>query len=122
MAPKQLKSTDFTILPNQSVKVNVTNGNPGMLLIWASWCNHCIRFKPVYQDICAQVEKSFGCVSIEDSDISGELKTALNFAGYPTIKFFDQKGNIIQDYNGPRTKESILKHVCEVFHHCVNNH
>ena len=26
----------------------VGNNKPGMILCWASWCGHCVRFKPDY--------------------------------------------------------------------------
>ena len=125
MEGKQLKSSDFKVTKN-GVYVNqkVNGGNPGMLLIFANWCGHCQRFKPTFNELCKQLGDEFSCTSIEDSNLDdNDLKTALNFKGYPTIKFFDQNGKIIGDYNkGDRSKQAMLDHICDLYHHCISYH
>jgi thiol-disulfide isomerase/thioredoxin len=125
MEGKQLKSSDFKVTKN-GVYVNqkVNGGNPGMLLIFANWCGHCQRFKPTFNELCKQLGDEFSCTSIEDSNLDdNDLKTALDFKGYPTIKFFDQNGKIIGDYNkGDRSKQAMLDHICDLYHHCISYH
>lgn len=120
-----LTTADFDVKSN-SVYVNtgVTNKTPGMLLIWAEWCGHCQRFKPTFERLQQRFGKNFPLLSIEDSELSRDdsVKRSLNFRGYPTMKFFDQHGKIIGDYTGDRDEESVLKHVCNVFHHCISYH
>ena len=102
------------------------SGNPGMLLIHATWCGHCKRFTPVYQQLCIKLNKKnnddFPCLAIEDAELSQkpELVKALNFRGYPTIKFFDQRGKIISDYDGERSEEKILEQICQVYQFCLS--
>ena len=121
----KLTKKDFSF-DNKNVYINknITKGNPGLLLIYADWCGYCNRFKPVYNEICDQMGSKFPCVSIEHSDLTNDevLISKLDFQGYPTIKFFDQHGKILGDYNGDRNKSSILKHICDMYHHCVRYH
>ena len=126
MEGKQLTHTDFIVNKN-GVYLNkqIGGGNPGMILIWADWCGHCQRFKPTFNQLRIQLGKEFPCVSIEDSELKQDenLISALNFQGYPTIKFFDQNGKIIGEYNkGDRSKDAMLNHICEVYHHCMQYH
>ena len=124
MLGKQLKSIDFNV-NNNGVYVNSrkTNGKAGLLLIYADWCGHCQRFKPTFTEIASILGNDFPCTSIEDSELNGDkLRTALDFKGYPTIKFFDQSGKIIGEYQGDRSKGDLLKQVCKTYHHCVRYH
>ena len=109
---------------NVFVDVNTGNRKPGLLLIHADWCGHCKRFQPIFNELHDKLGDEFPLVSIEDSELQNNPKLikALNFKGYPSMKFFDQRGKIIGDYTGERTKESLLKHICNVFHHCVKYH
>ena len=104
--------------------VNVSKKKPGLLLIHADWCGHCKRFQPIFDELHHQLGDDFPLLSIEDSYLkqNRELVEALDFSGYPTLKFFDQNGKIIGNYNGNRTKGELLKHICKVFHHCIKFH
>ena len=105
-----------------------TNNNPGILLIHATWCGYCKRFIPAYKRVCQLLnarDTTFPCLAIESEELKadgGKLSNALNVEGFPTIKFFDQNGKIIGDYNGDRDPDSILKNICKVYHHCVKHH
>jgi thiol-disulfide isomerase/thioredoxin len=120
----RLKSSSFKINNgNAYVKSNISNGKPGLLLIYANWCGHCQRFKPTFNELCKNLGSDFPCTSIEDSDLDDDsLKSALNFKGFPTIKFFDQSGKIIGDYKGDRSKQDLLDNICELYHHCIKYH
>jgi thiol-disulfide isomerase/thioredoxin len=124
MKGKRLNTSHFQITNNDVyINKNITKGNPGLLLIYADWCGHCQRFKPVFDDLCSILGDDFPCTAIEDTDLSNEkLRNGLNFKGYPTIKFFDQSGKIIGDYKGDRSKNDLLKKICELYHHCVKYH
>jgi thiol-disulfide isomerase/thioredoxin len=124
MLGKQLKSLDFKV-NNNGVYVNThkTNGKAGLLLIYADWCGYCRRFKSTFTEISSILGDDFPCTSIEDADLKDEkLKTALDFQGFPTIKFFDQHGKIIGNYNGDRSKKHLLEEICKTYHHCARYH
>jgi thiol-disulfide isomerase/thioredoxin len=107
---------------------NNISGNPGLLLIHASWCGHCKKFIPTYQTMCKKLNKNgddFPCVAIEDEELKkdgGQLSTALGVEGYPTLKFFDQHGKILGDYKGPRDESNLLDTICKIYHHCITRH
>ncbi len=120
----KITSNNFMVKGNVLyIDSNITDKKPGMLLIWAEWCGHCQRFKPTFSKLQKELGSSFPLLSIEDTDLSDDnIKSLLNFRGFPTIKFFDQHGKIIGDYSGDRSESSILKHVCNVYHHCIGYH
>lgn len=116
----RLTSRDFSIVGKSVyINTNLTNKKPGMLLIYANWCGHCVRFKPTYNELAKQLGNEFPCATVDVDVIDERLNKALNFRGVPTIKFFDQYGKIIGEYNGDRSKSTILTHVCKVYHHCI---
>lgn len=101
---------------------NLKNVNKhGMLLIYADWCGHCRRFTPEYEDIDRLTGNDYLCLKIQDIDLTPELSKKLNVMGFPTIKFFDKNGVIIGDFNGERTTDNILGHICKTYHYCINN-
>ena len=116
-----LKSSDFTI-KGSDVYLNQCGGKPGMLLIHADFCGHCHRFAPTFNEISNSIGRAFCCASIESEQLHEPLSSALKFQGFPTIKFFDQSGKIMGDYTGDRTKAALVKHICQVFHHCIKFH
>jgi protein disulfide-isomerase A6 len=120
-------SVEHFKVTNSGVYVK-NNGNPGVLLIHATWCGYCKEFIPTYQRICKLLNKNPGaypCVAIESEELKadgGKLSNALEVGGFPTIKFFDQNGKIIGNYTGSRDAETMLKKICNVYHHCVERH
>lgn len=121
-----LTTKDFKI-NNDTIHVK-TNGNPGLLLIHASWCGHCKNFVPTYQALCKKLNKTghnFPCLAIENEQLKqdgGSLSDALGVEGYPTLKFFNQHGKIVGDYNGSRQESDLLDSICKVYHHCITKH
>jgi thiol-disulfide isomerase/thioredoxin len=117
-------------ITNNGVYINtdITNGEPGILLIHATWCGHCKRFAPIYQKLSQKLNQygtKYPCVAIESEELKkddGTLSNALSIEGYPTIKFFDQYGKIIGNYDGNRNENDILNTICQVYHHCVTKH
>jgi len=121
---KELKTNAF-LIKNNSVYLQNIKG-PGMLLIHAEWCGYCKRFMPLFQNLNKKIGNNFSCVAIENSELenSHNLSNALNFKYFPTIKFFDQYGKIIDTYpdNLPRDEENLLQYICNVYHHCIEKH
>lgn len=114
-----LTPRNFIIVGNKAVlKTQSTRSLPGMLLIYADWCGHCVRFKPVFNKLCSVAGRDFVCASIESAELenSPKLSSSLNFKGFPSIKFFDKKGNIIGDYpeQYPREFNAILEYIQKV--------
>ena len=118
---KNFKSTDLQIKGDGKVYIkNYTIGKPGMLLIHASWCGHCVRFKPTYMQLSKMLNNNaihFPCYAIESNELSdSRLSKALDFRGFPSIKYINQNGKIIDDYKGGRDIDSLTKDICNMYH------
>lgn len=111
-----LKSSDFSIVNGVPV-LNFKKSPLKMVLIMKKTCFYCVQFAPVYKEISESIGKDLPVLQIEAGDISPELSKALNFKGYPTIKFFDKDGKMISEYSGPRSKSDILNTICKMYHH-----
>lgn len=121
----KLESKDFILKSDEVyINTNITKKNPGMLFVYANWCGHCQRFKSTFNELQQQLGSDFPLVSLEDIELNKNtiLSKSLQVQGFPTIKFFDQNGKIIENYNKNRDKQTILEHICKVYHHCINYH
>ena len=116
---RELKTRDLKIKGDSVVISGVTE--PGMVLIWAGFCGHCTRFKPVYNELDKKIGKGFTMLALEDKQIGGAvMANAIGLQGYPTIKFVDQNGKIGTEYTGSRSMKDLLQHVCKHYHKCSN--
>lgn len=119
-----LTAKDF-VLKNGSVYVNhkKTKGVPGILLIRADYCSHCVAFKDTFEKLAKTLGSEFRCVAIENKEIqkSSNLSDALDFKYFPTLKFYDQHGKIIGTYQEPkRDMKSIMEYICKMYHYCIS--
>jgi thiol-disulfide isomerase/thioredoxin len=122
-----LKSSDFQKYKNSVyINNNSISKTPGILLVWATWCGHCTRFKPIYQELARKLGNDFQTAAIEHSELqkSPSLSSDLDVQYFPTIKFFDQHGKIIATYPDGEERDipTILKHICKTYHHCIMHH
>jgi len=129
MSINNLSVSDFKT-DNSNVFINpqIMKGNPGMLLVHAHWCGHCVKFMPLYKNMSTQLNQSgdaFNCLAIESEEFkqdNGKLSSALGVEGYPTMFWVDQNGKVLGQYKGQRDANSILTEVCSVYHHCIEYH
>ena len=124
--PINLKSSDFTVVNGKPILNNNTVYQPSgkklgqhslkMVLVMKKTCFYCVKFAPTYSDIFNTIGKDLPVLQIESSDITPQLSQALDFKGYPTIKFFDKDGNMVGEYSGDRSKGDILNAICKMYH------
>ena len=122
MSIVNLNYKNFKVI-NKDVYIN-NKGTPGMLLIHANFCGHCVRFMPKYKELAKYLGTSFKCYAIESEDMNDSLSKSLEVQYFPTIKFIDQNGKIMGTFPSEqeRSVENLLKYICKVYHHCVKYH
>jgi thiol-disulfide isomerase/thioredoxin len=122
---KNITLDDISIINDKCViKNSICQNTPGIFLIHAEWCGHCKRFLPTYEKISEMLNKehvlNVPLVALESEELKDNDKVEkLNFRGFPTIKFFDQNGVVMDDeYKGDRGIYYILQELCDRYHKC----
>ena len=72
--------------------------NKEVMLFYANWCSHCVKFKPLWDDMKKKYSsKKIQFKEFEDKTNPQEMKM-YNIQAFPTIKI--KQGNKVNDYNG----------------------
>ena len=85
-----------------------------IVLYYADWCGHCIKFKPEWAALEAKLagNKQISSAAYEESKNPNEFKIA-NIDGFPTINIY-KANRLLETYSGPRTAEAIMAHLNEL--------
>lgn len=91
-----------------------------LIFFKASWCGHCKRFGPVWDEFKASAAKEFPHVKITelDVDLNEEHKQGFRFSkhkvqGFPTVLITDENDNTAVPFKGARTLEDLKKFLAE---------
>lgn len=87
-----------------------------LVFFYADWCGHCQSFKPEWEKLEKEVDKSEGIdielvkVNCGDAENPAHKKIMSTYSvqGYPTIKKIDAAGNA-SEYKGERKVEPIMQ-------------
>ena len=131
MKLNHLKESDIILKPNKIIfKGEKPTCKEGMLLIYADWCGHCVRFKPTYEyltDIFNKLYKSGNCALNKNESIKSEKGKAPLFwaiqhddnrsdikfvKGYPSIyivRDIDNGEGALEPCEGGRDIEDLLQ-------------
>ncbi|KAJ7749088.1 protein disulfide isomerase [Mycena maculata] len=88
---------------------------------YASWCGHCKRLKPTWDqlgDHYAPLKKTLTIVKMEAQDNDLPESVPFSIAGFPTIKFKKAGTREFIDYEGDRSYESLVAFLEQ---HAVNS-
>ena len=80
----------------------------GIIIFYTPWCKGCIHMKDRIEDIATQFSDRFIITAVNcEHPLNYGLKQRFGIKRYPTIKYFDAKGDI-ETYTGPVDRDHIL--------------
>lgn len=87
---------------------------PSLVEIYASWCGHCKRLAPIWEELAdaytpAKGDKRVQIVKI-DGDINRKTSKKYGVTGFPTLKLFQPDGTI-EDVNVGRDFDSLSQFI-----------
>jgi thioredoxin-related protein len=77
------------------------------------WCPHCVTAKEKLKDVLGSIKtiggKVFDIQLVNPETPEGKVVAeGKDIRGFPTFHLYDSKGNLIQEYEGPRTEEGVM--------------
>jgi protein disulfide-isomerase len=92
--------------------VNNNNDKNKLILFKASWCGHCTKFGPLWEELKENYKNNndFELMTFDADKDKSEI-LFYNVKGYPTIFLETKNGR--NEYKGDRTKESINSFIKE---------
>lgn len=108
----ELSPENFDIKNKKIIHPKLKN-KKGMISYVASWCGHCRKFAPVYNNVSEVVGSSFPLFYL-DCEKHGEFASKkLNVKGFPTILYIDRNGHPFKPYEKERNETELLKDICK---------
>lgn len=100
--------TAFSVLPTVLTSVieasdkdldkYLSKGIPTLLDIYATWCGHCSRFSPVFDELAGKYEETDKVQFIKlDGDKNRKAASKFNVQYFPTIKWLSGKAGEAED-------------------------
>ncbi|PSW06800.1 thioredoxin TrxC [Photobacterium lipolyticum] len=80
----------------------IQGDTPVVVDFWAPWCNPCVGFAPVFEDVAAERTGQVRFVKI-DTEAQQALAAQYRIRSIPTVMVF-QKGQVIDNLNGALPK------------------
>jgi len=88
---------------------NAATGPYTLRMYYADWCPHCHKAKPEFEKLGATKTIGGESVSFEAIDAEKEPdKVVGKVSGYPTVRLYDSKNRLVQEYEGERTEGGFL--------------
>jgi len=84
-----------------------------LIKYFATWCSHCVKFKPEYEQILNKLQKELNGTKIRvlemDADhLPSSVKTQEHIQGYPTVKLYIPARKINVEYNQANTADGVV--------------
>ena len=111
---KQEKQPDaqesFSPKQNSDAPVDVRLGDATVVLYYADWCPHCVRFKPVWSFVKSRMESDkVHFTEVDCTDADNEIRTpqGTTVPGFPSVYMY--RNGREHSYEGRRDTEEVLK-------------
>ncbi|KAI6039903.1 thioredoxin-like protein [Pisolithus marmoratus] len=91
----------------------IGKGKPGLVEFFAPWCGHCKSLAPTYEqlgDAFSHVKDKVVIAKVDADGAGRPLGQKYDVSGYPTLKWFDGKGNA-ETYEGGRDLDALATFV-----------
>ncbi|ORY98788.1 thioredoxin-like protein [Syncephalastrum racemosum] len=122
-----LKSEDIPAKNDEPVKVVVAKqfnelvmdkSKDVFLEVYAPWCGHCKRLAPIWTELGEAVESQklgdkIVIAKMDGTENDVPEEAGFQVSGFPTLKFFKAETNEMIDYEGDRSKESLIEFINE---------
>lgn len=110
---KDLNSNDIKKIGNNFyLKKAPQSGAGGLVIISVVWCGHCKRALPELEQVSKLTGAMFPIYKM-DGDKNKSIISSMGVSGFPTIKFIQPDGQIVDNYQGAREKKAILDEICK---------
>lgn len=99
----------------------VTGKGGALVKFFAPWCGHCKTMAPHYIADSENMPKGAGLYEMDcDSDANKEVCTVQMIRGFPSLKWFDADGSVV-DYDGGRGAGAFKEWTAEMLKPVVHN-
>ena len=105
---------------NNFVKKVIKSNNIWLILFYAPWCGHCKEFHPEFEKLAKSTKGLFklGAVNCENDR---ELAERYKIEGFPTMLFFGDDKDKVEEYEGDREADKIIDFLFEKTKKITNN-
>jgi protein disulfide-isomerase A1 len=109
------EATAVIVLDNSNFTEVVEKHDFIVVEFYAPWCGHCKRLAPEYEKAAQVLSKHNPPIVL--AKVDGNEKTnkplvdKFNIKGYPTLKILRNKGEVEQEFTGPRQSDGIVKYL-----------
>jgi thiol-disulfide isomerase/thioredoxin len=109
----------FLCNKNQKTELFTDDKEYELVFFYATWCGHCTKFKPVWQEFKTEFEKDpkFAKVDVKELDIdeegSKEYMEKYNVRGFPHVVCAKKDKSKESVFTKDRTKENLFVFVNE---------
>ncbi|KAJ3700335.1 hypothetical protein LUZ61_004040 [Rhynchospora tenuis] len=109
------EASAVVVLDNSNFTEEVGKHDFIVVEFYAPWCGHCKKLAPEYEKAAQVLSKHNPPIILAKVDGSDKMNKPLvdkfNVKGFPTIKIIKSKGEVEQEYKGPRQSDGIVKYL-----------
>lgn len=90
----------------------LAQGKPVIVDISTTWCGACKLFNPTFEEVSNTYKNIiFGHIDGDDKKNFQSLFSSIGLSGFPTLVFYNAKGERIWICTGSRTKQSFIREI-----------